>query len=280
MSRWGTREQKAARDARVAQLRLDGLSQAEIAVEVGLTPQTVHRILRARTDLPDPRPMMAARQRAITAAKQEAAKARIAEHLAATTGLLRAGELAAAAGITVSEMRAFITPEQRERLVPHEPGPARRRLQEVSDEVLLDFARTLAVKGPVLTARWDSERDRRTIPSAGGVASRFGGWQRFLDAAGVAPTVNTPAGAVRWTDEAMLDAVATFLARPHGDGFDSTLDQWMSYAHGNPMAPGVVTLRDRIGGWNEVKSRAWAHRKKKLAAQKRRAARLRKQAGF
>lgn len=265
MSR-GTPQERAKRNQRIAALRRAGKTQREIAAEVGLTTGTVLRILADTPGLPQAQDLRAARTMKRTSAQHQEAKVRLREHLATTTGRLRPTELAEAVGVTVTVLRTLLTETQRRRLVPHEPGPRRRALQETSDEVLLDFARLLAESGPVTTERWDTERDRVHIASSGIVGSRFGGWLRFLAKAGVPHTIAPTGEWQRFTDEDLLAAVATFLARPHGDGLESTTDQWTSYAEGNPRAPGLYTLRHRIGGWDEVKSRALEHRAAQRAA--------------
>lgn len=265
MSR-GTPQERAKRNQRIVALRRAGKTQREIAAEVGLTTGSVLRILADIPGLPPAEDLRAARTMKRTGAQHREAKARLREHLATTTGRFRPTELAEAVGVTVSVLRTLLTETQRRRLIPHEPGPRRRLLQETSDEVLLELARTLGKTGPVTTERWDAERDRVHIASAGVVGSRFGGWLRFLAKAGVPHTI-PPAGEwQRFTDDDLLDAVATFLARPHGDGRASTGEQWSSYAEGNPRAPGLYTLRHRIGGWEDVKTRAVEHRAAQRAA--------------
>lgn len=130
------------------------------------------------------------------------------------------------------------------------------RTPEYTDQQLVaDLRAATAELGEPLTATaYDGWQRGRDAASPALVIGRFGSWNNACTRAGVG-TNKTRSTSRRWTDEAVVGIVATYLADPHSTGSFADYTAWARTRDGVPSG---ATLRQRFPKWNEVKERAAA----------------------
>jgi len=91
-------------------------------------------------------------------------------------------------------------------------------------------------------------------PSLPRIAQRFGSWAKACEAAGVEHGQSRADYQSRWTDGDLLTYARRYLKDPSGTGSIGGYDPWKR--ENAPEAPSAMTLRNRLGGWSQVKKRA------------------------
>ena len=103
---------------------------------------------------------------------------------------------------------------------------------------------------------YDAWQRGRDAASPTLVIRRFGSWNEACLRAGLA-TNTTRSTSRRWTDEAVIEIVASYLASPGSTGSFAGYSEWARQQDGVPSG---ATLRQRFPRWSEVKQRAQALR--------------------
>lgn len=206
-----------ARDRRIVDRVLAGETLASVAADYGLSRQRAAQIFHAA------RPEVDLRERH----RQERAKEGERREAA------RAGN----------------------RLELHAQPRVRRATGSVDDaSILRALAEWAREKGrPPTVAEWSAAR---RSPSAQVLARRFGSWSAALERAGLeAPRASGGRGR-RWSEVALIGAVAQFLARPDAPARDRggqvAYSRWAAEVGG----PSISLLRLRFGSWSAAKAAA------------------------
>lgn len=126
-----------------------------------------------------------------------------------------------------------------------------------SDEQILEAIRHAATyEFPITVKHFDYLRSIGEVlaPSAPLVYMRFGSWRAACEAAGVES--GEPARhnyESKWTDEDLLRFAGQFLAAESSDGTFGGFTKWLEQEVDRPSG---ATIRNRLGGWLEVKRAA------------------------
>ena len=133
---------------------------------------------------------------------------------------------------------------------------SRVRTPDYTDEQLVTHLRAAAreLGEPLKVAAYDAWQRGRGAASPALLIRRFGSWNEACARAGVA-TNKTRSTSRRWSDEAVVAIVATYLGAPGSTGSFVDYSEW---ARGQADAPSGATLRQRFPSWSEVKARATA----------------------
>lgn len=132
------------------------------------------------------------------------------------------------------------------------------RAPDYSEQQLVaGIAAAAAELGEPLTAGtydvWQRGRDAASLAL---VIRRLGSWNQACALAGVA-TNKTRSTSRRWSDEDVVDIVATYLGSPGSTG---TFADYSAWAKAQDGVPSGATLRQRYP-WAETKRRAEARRR-------------------
>lgn len=121
-----------------------------------------------------------------------------------------------------------------------------------TDEQILECLRAAAVgsDGPLTVTAYDAWRAQHGGPSGIGIIRRFGKWHEACERAGVEATSTTKKPS--FTPEAVVAAVATYLADPEATGSYSGYVAWVRGRDGMPSGPTVRNFYP----WAEAKQRA------------------------
>ena len=132
----------------------------------------------------------------------------------------------------------------------------RVRAPDYTDEQLVSYLRAAASQlgEPLKVAAYDAWQRGREAASPALLVRRFGSWNEACARAGVA-TNKTRSTSRRWSDDAVVAVVASYLRAPGSTGSFADYSDW---ARGQDDAPSGATLRQRFPSWNEVKARAAA----------------------
>jgi len=130
------------------------------------------------------------------------------------------------------------------------------RAPEFSDSQLLARLRAAAAElgEPLTAAAYDRWQRSHEGASPALLIRRFGSWNEACAKAGVA-TNKTRSTSRRWSDEQVVEIVASYLRAPGSTGSFADYSAW---AREQPGAPSGATLRQRYPSWTEVKQRAQA----------------------
>lgn len=123
-----------------------------------------------------------------------------------------------------------------------------------TDEEMLASVRAAAdgIDGPLTVAAYDAWRAGHGGASGIGIIRRFGKWHVACEQAGldvVVMTTKKPA----FSPEAIVAAVATYLADPDSRGTYGGYREWAKGRDGVPSGP---TVRNHFPKWDELRSQA------------------------
>jgi predicted transcriptional regulator len=121
-----------------------------------------------------------------------------------------------------------------------------------SDEDLLSILQSAdeQVDGALTTSKYKKLKIQPTIAV---FLSRFGTWNQACEKAGVEHGVTPRISYTRaHSEEDMLAFIASYLADPRTNGSAVGYDIWQREVKG---APSLTLIRQRIGKWNDIKSR-------------------------
>lgn len=129
----------------------------------------------------------------------------------------------------------------------------RKNFEQIySDEDLLNILRNAAsqVEGPLSVAKYQKLKIQPTVAI---YLKRFGTWNNSCQLAGVEHGVAVRNNYKRaHSEEDMLAYVASYLADPRTNGSAIGYDKWQRNVEG---APSLALIRQRVGAWNEIKTR-------------------------
>ncbi len=228
----------------MCQMRAEGKPLAEIGAAFGVTRERARQIIREAGGPGK------AQVRVVREQRRQRERAALRRRVLTALPGQTAEEVAAGLGVTADEVRAALGDDARRFLIQiNDWSPT------CTDEDLLhDLQRAAALVGGPLT-RKGYERVRQVFGgrSAALIVVRFGYWRAACERAGVAcgETLRTRYTR-RWTAEEMIDHVADYLAVP-GSGTFSGYD---AYSRSAPGAPSGATVRNAIGTWADIKTRA------------------------
>lgn len=123
-----------------------------------------------------------------------------------------------------------------------------------TDEQMLDGVRAAAsqVGGALSVAAYDGWRATHGGASGIGIIRRFGKWHVACDQAGLEVVVKTTKKPV-FSSEAIIAAVATYLADPDSRGSYNGYREWAKGREGVPSGP---TVRNHFPKWADLVSAA------------------------
>lgn len=242
MSDMDTRtEREQARLADCIQRRRDGQTLAEIGAVYGVSRERIRQILGDRVSA--------------EAVSDGLARRRRRQIREALDRPMTVGELADLVDMPRHVVNEHVDPDLRAFLIFPQASTPRH-----SDEDLLALLREAAeaVEGPLTAKAYTDLRATSPHPDRWPTvltyANRFGSWSAALAAAGVEGGARPRSGYVNsLSEEQCFNAVRDFLAT--GARTAAAYDQW---ARGREGAPSLSRLRQRFGGWNDIKHRALA----------------------
>jgi hypothetical protein len=125
------------------------------------------------------------------------------------------------------------------------------------EDIKQALIRGVQLAGEPLTATgYDAVKDRFAGPSSVRVIQRYSTWSQACEQAGVVHgRPRRPKYQRRWTDEEMLEWVATYFQSAEFRGSYADFSQWAKQTLGSPSAQSV---RNRLGSWQQVKRDALA----------------------
>lgn len=125
----------------------------------------------------------------------------------------------------------------------------------LSDDDLLAALRAAAADGrPLSTGAYERHREGAGGPSVAWIVRRFGSWRAACAAAGL-PTHARSARTATWSEDELVDQVASFLAAAEADGTPTSFAGYAAWAGRTDGAPSGATVRARLP-WAEAKRRA------------------------
>ena len=225
----------------------EGKSISNIAKSLGVPIGQVESLLKSRTD-DDKTATGQLRSRTVDLAAQ-----RVKAFLCENPGLtLR--EVAEASGYSTSFIRRA-APSLSRRLTVLAESDGRAGSKKVwADEQILDVIRLAATyEYPITTKHFEHLRSIGEIsaPSVPLVHMRFGGWRAACEAAGVEPGETLRHSyESRWTDADLLRFAGQFLADESSDGTFNGFEKWLAQDDDRPSG---ATVRNRLGGWLDIK---------------------------
>lgn len=232
-------------------MRGEGQTLQEIADRFHLTRERVRQIIEDAGGPTAAEAQAARRQQKVQQREQLRSSA---EALLLRGPGRSAEEVAAELGVTVPVLRQALGPKASLILVAsHKPS------SKYTDEQMLEHLRMAEkVVGARLTVRGYRDVHRGFGGVSGpSVIQRFGSWQAACRLAGVNHGQSVRAQyARRWTQEQMVQSVATYLASEGARGSFTDYEAWARRQDG--VHPSGQTIRSNFGRWSVAKARAIA----------------------
>ncbi len=244
----GARAGLSARNREILDLRLRGLTLAEIGGRFGLTRQRVAQIVD-RAGRPAAAEVLAARH----AAEARRARARSGEVMERWRAGLTLARIASELRLTVRAVREVV-----DELASAGDRAARSRAQSVSrrpgysDRELIVCVRRVAARvgGAPSAAEYARHARELGVPGPQTVAARLGGWRQALRAAGLGARYAIRGRCWRrWDEEACwraLESVSDQLGDP------PRYARYQRLAAGRADLPSAATVRARLGAWSDI----------------------------
>jgi hypothetical protein len=153
-------------------------------------------------------------------------------------------------------------------------GRSRSRPWE-SDELLAVLRLAASHQEPLTAQRYSDLRTvgRVTGPTPAIFYKVFGSWSAACAAAGIRSGKKLHSNYSRkWTDEELLDFVIEYVSEPRSGVTGESLtvkgiDQWLRSLRASREAPSLSTLRNRLGSWSGMRSKALSAIKKNHLAE-------------
>ena len=232
-----TFETKQERNRYVVEKREEGHTLQTIADSLGLTREMIRQIIAANEG-PTARTVRRDRE-----AKKRLEAAAVLKKL----GTVDVEKIADFIGENPARARELLG-KQAKKL----PKGRRNFEQLFSDQDLLDILRQAAEKvdGPLSVAKYQKLKIQPTVAI---FIKRFGTWNKACELAGVEHGVAVRNNYKRaHSEEDMLAFVASYLADPRTNGSATGYEEWQRKVEG---APSLSLIRQRVGTWNEIKTR-------------------------
>jgi hypothetical protein len=247
----------SARDEAILRRRASGATLEAIGREFGLTRARVQQIV-GRAGGPsghDVRRRIRAERAAAEEAGKEDLRKQIAELLEDSPGQTVA-QIAAVLGADEALVQQAIPANLRSRVIFDI-----QTFDKVwtDDQVIVALRRAATFEFPLTAASYTKLLALGEVagPSVMRLGQRYGGWTAACEFAGVESGQPRAHGyESRWTDDDILAFVRAYLEDPAYTGAFHLYDSWR--AQNAPAAPSAQTVRNRLGGWREVKRRAWS----------------------
>jgi predicted transcriptional regulator len=232
-----TFETKQERNRYVVEKRQEGHTLQTIADSLGLTREMIRQIIAANEG-----------PTASTVRRNREAKKRLeAASVLKKLGTVDVGKIADFIGENPARARELLG-KQAKKL----PAGRRNFEQIFSDQDLLEILQHAAsqVAGPLSVAKY---RKLKIQPTVAIYLTRFGTWNNACELAGVEHGVAMRKNYKRaHSEEDMLAYVASYLADPRTNGSAIGYEEWQRKVEG---APSLSLIRQRVGGWNYIKTR-------------------------
>lgn len=166
-------------------------------------------------------------------------------------------EVAEATGWSTAFIQRAVPSLVRRLTVPEETDGRAGSKKVWSDAQILEAIRHAATyEYPITTNHFEHLRSIGEIsaPSVPLIHMRFGGWRAACEAAGVeSGETLRDSYESRWTDADLLRFAGQFLADGSSDGTLSGFTAWLAQDADRPSGP---TMRNRLGGWSDIKRAA------------------------
>lgn len=245
------KEDRAARDQQIVSLRDEGITLEEIGQKFGITRECVRQIVENANGAGGEE--LRARRRKKRDEVDRALAAAMRQDILDHPGSRKA-DVAARLGLDVRIVSRLL-PAAVAALVVEDNRNA--GVSTWTDEDILEAIRSAATYEYPLSG--STYRRLVRIGEISGASSalvrrRFGSWTRACELAGVEPDRLPHDGyQSRWTDSDLLSYVAAYLRAPGSRG---TLAAYVEWSRRISDAPSGSSLRNRLGGWTEIKRRA------------------------
>jgi hypothetical protein len=232
-----TFETKQERNRYVVEKREEGHTLQTIADSLGLTREMIRLIVAANEG-----PTTSAVRRDREAKKRLEAAAVLKE-----LGTVDVEKIADFIGENPTRARELLGPQAKKL------HKGRKNYeQRFSDQDLLDILQKAAaqVDGPLSVAKYQKLKIQPTVAI---YLKRFGTWNNACQMAGVEHGLAVHNNYKRaHSEEDMLAFVASYLADPRTNGTALGYEEWQRKVEG---APSLSLIRQRVGGWNYIKTR-------------------------
>lgn len=243
--------ERAARDQQIVALRDEGVTLEEIGQKFGITRERARQIVEKANGTGAEELRARRRQQRDEADRALAAVIRqdILDHPGS-----RKADVAERLGLDARTVSRLL-PADVAALVVEDNRNAGVRTW--TDEAILDAMRSAATyEYPLSGSAYQRLVDIGEIngPSSALLHRRFGSWTRACELAGIEPDRLPHDGyQSRWTDADLLNYVAAYLRAPGSRG---TYAGYLEWSRTTSDAPSGPSLRNRLGGWTEIKRRA------------------------
>jgi transposase len=238
------------RNRKIVEMRRQGQTLDFIGQQVGLTRESVRQIVNR---LEGSAASSARNQRKRASAAMEARQRRNIRVYIETNPGCSLEDLSEALEVDLDVVSSLI-PDDLRRFVLTD---RRTRRSPQTREVAVQAIREAAVfEWPLSTVYYDEliRLGEVSGPSSVRITQLFGTWSKACEKAGVEamPAVRDNYQS-KWTDRDLLIFVADYLRNSKSSGTYTHFEQW---ATRQTDAPSGQTLRNRLGGWNEIKKQA------------------------
>ena len=245
------REARAARNAEMVAMRDEGATLEEIGDQFGITRERARQILaKANATGADE---LRARRSQERESEDRALTESIRQDVRENPGATRT-EIAGRLGVHRRSVVRLLPADVAALVVEDKTGAPTSKW---SDDAIVAAVRQAATyEYPLSGVAYQRlvTLGEVTGPSRALVHKRLGSWTRACELAGVEPDRAAHAGyQSRWTDADLLGYVATYLRKAGSAG---TYAGYIAWARDQTGAPSGPSIRNRLGGWGEIKRAA------------------------
>lgn len=251
MAQGGEGENALKRVEEMAALRRAGATLSAIGERYGLTRERVRQLLAGK-GIDDRKVREARRAVAVTEARGSSG-----EIVQLWREGLSTGEVAKRLNLLASVCEEIIGSKATELDAAERRMALNRRsaasTKQFSDEELINAIRRVArhLGRTPTSSEYEQHAREYDLPSAILVVNRLG-WSNAVEAAGLKPHRARRTYTRRWDEDSCVTAVCSVASEL---GHVPSLKEYETLSAGKPDLPSVATVRNRVGGWAEVRKR-------------------------